>query len=98
MSADNGIYILKTKGPILTEWRVAHCQGIDDIFYENTSGDDEVLLDYFGQSPIFTNHKDACKYAFKLYNEIMDDDFPICEHGIVEILINRPFPEPNNGD
>ncbi len=93
MSADNGIYILKTDGP---EWRVAHCQAIDSVFYKNPEGNNYVLLDYFEKSPVFSRQLLAEKFAGLLYEELMHDDIPICEYGIVSMQINRPFPEPKS--
>ncbi len=93
MSADNGIYVLKTDGP---EWRVAECQAIDNVFYENPDGNDDVLLSYFGNSPVFTKSLNAGKFAILLYDELMCDDIPICEHGIIHMKLHRPFPKPNN--
>ena len=69
MSSDNGIYILETKGP---EYRVAHHQNIEEI-YGNFSddsfqwqGDPEMMLEYFGKAPMFTDEKKALDSASKL--------------------------------
>lgn len=50
MSADNGVYILKTKGP---EWRVAYAHTFGDFYY----------YDVFKDSPVFTIHDHAEWYA-----------------------------------
>lgn len=42
ISADNGIYILKTKGP---EWRVAHLQAIDNIYWWPTCCENPCIID-----------------------------------------------------
>lgn len=72
MSADNGIYILRTKGP---EYRVAYHQAIDNI-YGNFSdeslrwqGDPEAMLEYFGKAPVFTDMESALDKAEEMvYN------------------------------
>ena len=76
MSADNGIYILKTLMPPKKtnnyyesqngyEYRVAHCQAIENIDYS-----DLYLPLYFGDSPVFTECSEAMNYAKTLENEI----------------------------
>ena len=62
MSADNGIYILLTKGP---EYRVGYHQAIDNI-YGNFSdesfqwqGDPEMMYHYFHADKMFSNLEEA---------------------------------------
>lgn len=81
MSADNGIYILKTTGP---EYRVAHHQNIEEI-YGNFSdeslqwqGDPVVMLQYFGNAPVFTEEKSALDYAAKLLYNYEYLEYGIC--------------------
>ena len=72
MSADNGIYILVTKGP---EFRVGHHQAIDNI-YGNFSdeslqwqGDPEMIYMYFHVDKMFSNLEEALDYAEEIvYN------------------------------
>ena len=72
MSADNGIYILATKGP---EYRVGYHMAIDNI-YGNFSdesfqwqGDPEMILGYFHADKMFSNIQEALDYAKELvYN------------------------------
>lgn len=80
MSADNGIYIASFPDG----YRVIHAQAIEDIDYYPPMSDKrkEVLLNYFGDSPLFDTEKEALKYANELYKEIMSDDIPILEYGI----------------
>ena len=83
MSADNGIYILQTEGP---EFRVAHQQNIDEI-YGNFSddslrwqGDPEMMLEYFGSAPMFSNLEEALDKAAD-----MSYDYEYLEYGICVI-------------
>lgn len=81
ISADNGIYILHTKGP---EFRVEHLQNIDDL-YGNFSdesfqwqGDPDVMLDYFGNSKVFHNLEEALDYASELSYNYEYLEYGIC--------------------
>lgn len=83
MSSDNGIYILRTKGP---EYRVAYHQNIDEI-YGNFSdeslewqGDSEMMLEYFKDAPVFTDMESALDKA-----EEMVYDYAYLEDGICVI-------------
>jgi hypothetical protein len=78
MSADNGIYILHTKGP---EYRVGYNQAIDNI-YGNFSdesfqwqGDPEMMVEYFQDAKMFSSLEEALDYAEDLsYNyEYLED-------------------------
>ncbi len=93
MSADNGIYILKTPAPPVKngnyytnqgkkEYRVAHCQAIDNIEYS-----DLYLPCYFGDSPVFDNYEDALELAVQI-----EKDLEICEYGICDIEKDCYFP------
>jgi len=80
MSIDNGVYVLQTKGP---EFRVAYAHGIDTIYGKfdsdavKWSGDMDKMLDYFGQSVIYSSIDDAMDAA-----EILADKYPYLEDGI----------------
>jgi hypothetical protein len=89
MSADNGIYILKTKG----EWRVVLAQCIDNLYFwkDDETGlylrkDDinpQELVNYFYPCNVLKSEYEAMEEAQILYDELMDDDFcPILEYGI----------------
>lgn len=94
MSADNGIYILKTPArPIKEagsyinqhgkfEYRVAHCLAIENIDYS-----DLYVPLLFGDSPVFDNEEKAMELAIKLAN-----DCPILEYGICQVSKHYPFP------
>jgi len=98
MSADNGIYILKTPArPIRTgnsyqyqhgvfEFRVAHCQAIDNIDYS-----DLYLPAYFANSEVYKSHDDALSKAAQMAKEITDEGFPL-EYGICLIKKDCIFP------
>jgi hypothetical protein len=83
VSADNGIYILETKGP---EYRVAYHQNIDEI-YGNFSdesfhwqGDPHMMMEYFGDAPVFSIIEEALDRA-----EEMSYDYEYLEDGICVI-------------
>ena len=80
MSADNGVYILHTKGP---EYRVIHAAAIDNIDYDPPQGLDfnpDVALDYFGQSKVYKSEAEALLAARQIQKGL-----PICEYGICTI-------------
>lgn len=95
MSADNAIVIARfkdTKG--FFEYRVAHRQGIDNLDYhdENTLGHQATIVLYFGSCPSINTQSKANEMAMKLYDEIMDSDFPFVEYGIITKDFDIPFP------
>lgn len=87
MSADNTVAILHTKDG----YRVKHAQAIENIYYQcRRKGDLEFnarqLWNYFSACKVFTTKTKALKEAYRIYNEIMKDDFsPIVEYGIQSI-------------
>jgi hypothetical protein len=92
MSADNGIYVLKTPNFKTghSEFRVAHRQAIENIHYPGEQI--KYLKMYFGDCEVFTSEAQAMLEASKLYDEIMESDFPIIEYGISKIVLDREFP------
>jgi len=94
MSADNGVYILKTPArPIKTgncytnqhgkfEYRVAHCQAIDNIDYS-----DLYIPLLFGNSAVHRNRDSAMELAVRILDEL-----DICEYGICTIEKENYFP------
>jgi hypothetical protein len=99
MSADNGIYILRTNlSENLYEYRVAHAQAIENIFWDDERdeiGDKlnpQITKDYFGFSQVFHSKDDALKEASKLYENMMQSDFPVVEYGIQTLYIEQEFP------
>lgn len=93
MSADNGVYILFTRGP---EFRVAYTQAIDNVFGEwneqdsNWKGDPEYILDVFGSANVFSNIEEAYDVA-----EILERSVEFTEYGICLIT---DFQEQNYTD
>ena len=85
MSADNGIYILKTKAPAGEgfEYRVEHAMAIENICYNVATGEyqkdfiPEVAFDYFGRSDVFTDEGEALKYAHE-----QEPMYEILEYGV----------------
>jgi hypothetical protein len=96
MSADNGVYILKS--PIANsnsvEYRVAHAMAIENIHLgdENTEEgrreNDEYIIGTFKRSRVFTDLSLAFKEAEKIHNK-----YGWTEYGIVTEEIKRPFPK-----
>jgi hypothetical protein len=88
MSADNGVYILKS--PVVMsdpyrECRVLHCSAIDNI-RDGDGWNLAVIWEMFGQCEPLPLEA-ARNKAFELLNKL-----PVCEYGIREINMNRPFP------
>lgn len=89
MSADNGIYILRTKNPdpnMGFEYRVAHAQAIESIDEPNIGGLYVFLI--FNKAQVFTRLKDAETEALRIHHEISASDCRILEYGM-QLLIRR---------
>ncbi len=89
MSADNGIYILKTKD----QYRVIHAQAIDNLWYSHftkSNVSEEMvptrIVDYFGDCKYTRNQKLARKIASNMANHTS-----ILEYGIIEFEINKTW-------
>ena len=85
MSADNGIYILKLPVEGGYEYRVAHEQAIDDIYFDYPDGNPMQVWLKFGLARSFGTDEDAWKHASE-----MAKDYVILEYGISELAL--PFP------
>ena len=92
MSADNGIYILKTRGP---EFRVAHLQAIDNLDWgrNGCTDDPDVRIAnaremWFG-SPVFKTEEEAWEEARRLHSLI-----EYTEYGVSMVEIDRVFTHP----
>lgn len=92
MSADNGVYIAEF--PTTTggkEWRVSHCQNIEDC--DDPELGEACLVLKFGQSEVHANYTEAEKKAFELEKKILSDNMcPILEHGVQDLQFDKPFP------
>ena len=84
MSADNGVYILETKGP---EYRVTYASAIDNITYgEYTTPDPDYdgewnkkeVREYFGNSKVHTSLDEAYKEAEELHKHWEWTEYGIC--------------------
>lgn len=89
MSADNGIYILRTMAPPVKvphgstyafenqhdkhHYRVAYCSAIDNLDYS-----DIYMPILFGKSKIFLDEKEAWDEARVLMNEVGYTEYGIC--------------------
>lgn len=91
MSADNGVYILKTPNFKTghTEFRVAHCQAIENINYPGEEV--KYIKMYFGKSKICKSQIEALTEAQRIYDQLNEDGFCI-EYGIQTIELEKEFP------
>lgn len=101
MSADNGIYVLKTLAQGVSgepsarfEYRVAHASAIDNLYYDVETGEHranfipEMAYEYFGNAPIFLDEGEAFKHAFE-----EAEDYDVLEYGVSMLNHeNQPFP------
>ena len=111
MSADNGVYILvsrgrKTRKGYQKEYRVIHAQAIENITWQPDYPDYMVqdselnrseVLAYFGNARVFTDRRIAEGYAQRIFDEVMEG-FGIVEYGIVwfDEFAHIPFPKPQS--
>ncbi len=94
MSADNGIYILRS--PISEthtgeyEYRVTHAMAIENIEYkpDKEGFSTQVVKDYFSRCGILRDRAKALAEADRLAQECM-----VLEYGIQFIYMSFPFPD-----
>ena len=94
MSADNGIYVLRTPTDDGYEYRVQHLQAIDNLEWdrgdEAYSDDPAIWIEnaraMWRGCHAFTREGEALEYAAELLRQQ-----PICEYGISFIDIDRRF-------
>lgn len=83
MSADNGVFILETKGKSGPEYRVTYAQAIDSIYGTiddetgKWEGDMECMVSYFGRSKVYTILEEALDVA-----ENMSHNYDYLEYGV----------------
>lgn len=88
MSADNGIYILKTKD----QYRVIHTQAIENIYWSHFYRDmrrhpvSTRLVEYYGDTRYTRNFDKAMKVA-----SIMSKDYGTLEYGIQVISVDKTW-------
>ena len=97
MSSDNGVYIGRFTINDDFEYRVTHAQAIENCDYDDSEPHYPTKLIhayrtvYYGRSNIY-NKGGAWERARELYEEILNDLYPICEYGVSEIRYDEPFP------
>lgn len=108
MSADNGVYILVSRGRwtrhgYKREYRAVHAQAIENITYHPDYPDSpnkepelnrEMVLEYFGEARVFTDRRMAEGYAQAIYDQWMRE-FGVVEYGIrwFDECAHIPFPK-----
>ncbi len=108
MSADNGIYILETpvigEAPngelveIVTEYRVAHLQAVENYAWDSAhgeeTGDPDIQIanarEMWPKEPIFYTRAEALAEADRVYQKVMAD-IGILEYGISWVRISRSY-------
>jgi len=93
MSSDNGIYVLKTRTKEghshNFEYRVAHAQGIDNLYFDVATGQHsqdfipEETYVYFKECQVFYDEGKALTYAHLLaaQHSILEYGVSILDHG-----------------
>lgn len=78
MSADNGVYVLPTRGQKVTEhrieYRIGYCHAVENLFQSPT----KYVRKIFDASPVMFNLEHAMMYAEGLADQYWD-----LEYGIV---------------
>jgi len=93
MSADNGIYVLETEGADGSEFRVAHLQAVENVYYDTAieceSDDYNVWIRnarrMWRDCDVYTNEDDAWAVARELLKEYEKDG--IVEYGVSRIYV-----------
>jgi hypothetical protein len=101
MSADNGVYILKTKGENGGyEYRVRHAQAIENIqWYDmaaaryTRSPYPKAIRDYFGGCKVFTDHVAAIMEAREIEQDYLFTEYGICT---ISLWDDKTFKEITN--
>jgi hypothetical protein len=94
MSADNGIYILKTLAPTGRgfEFRIIHAQAIENLTYQHPTGNPCEIINYYLDTKVMTNQNKALKSAHNLYEEYTKDGGYV-EYGVSIIEFEKTFEE-----
>ena len=90
MSADNGVYILKTKD----QYRVAHLHAIDNITWSVITGNETLtggyvptrVVEMWGECKYTRSRKTAYDIAHR-----MEMRLPVCEYGICMINLDKTW-------
>lgn len=100
MSADNGVYILETSKDSGKEYRVAHLQAVENVYWDyssrQSSNSPDVCIQnarrMWKDAPVFVDRIEALRKADEIASEILSDGFcPILEYGISFIVVDREF-------
>jgi hypothetical protein len=105
MSADNGVYVLRTFSKLVREgaavryvedkfpvWRVAHTRAIDNFNHFQHNQPENIgayMVDVWGKSEIFTDEGKALKAAHSLADSIEEES--ILEYGVTVINTDYTF-------
>lgn len=94
MSADNGIYVLRTPSPIGRgyEFRVAHAQAIENVEFPDRAIADEYMVAVFGRSWVLHRKGRAKAVAHLLHDDLVAGGL-YTEYGVQIIEVDRPFPD-----
>lgn len=94
MSADNGIYILKTPAPKGSgfEFRVKEFTNVEDLTFENVNGNPYSIVGIYIDVTPFASQDYALSYAHDLY-DINENEGGIIEYGIQIIEFEKTFME-----
>lgn len=89
MSADNGVYILKTEG---NEFRIKHIQAQENLYFLGLERLDDLvslrLVEYYYNSKVFNTLEDVEKEA-----EELEEYFGYLEYGIIVLSVNKTWEE-----
>ena len=95
MSADNGIYILRTPISAGFEYRVAHVVSCEVEYYrdkELLEDLDQYISYMWGPCSVFFTPEEAAAEAVAETEEVLAQGYPI-EYGTSTIELDRSFPE-----
>ena len=93
MSADNGIYILKTlsQSGRGSEYRIGYAAAIDNLTQPDRHEADKCARQIFGESMVLNTYKGAQSVAKGIHYDLVKSGIYI-EYGIVLIELSKPFP------
>ncbi|MBA4075658.1 MAG: hypothetical protein C0508_11510 [Cyanobacteria bacterium PR.023] len=93
MSADNGVYILKTRSQSghSPEYRIGYASAIDNITQLDRREADKFTRAVFGQSMVMNTYKGALSVAKGIHYDLVKSGVYI-EYGVVLIELSKQFP------
>lgn len=93
MSADDGVYILRTPEPEGNgfEFRIAHCQAIENATQPDPDYADDYMFRVFGRSFVLHQEGLATATAHLFHQDlVLRGGDP--EYGVQLVEVDRPFP------